>query len=132
MMNDGDAIVCKMDIAHPVAKNKIESSRTEDKEWRDGTTSVIIAARRGRVWKYSLLLVSYVFLFNIETVVYLCDDYTNLRIAAYFINGELDRLRYLLLQKRTDFSHTFRMQHHFQMKYNHIRTETVGICRAVI
>ncbi len=42
MTNDGNAILRKVDVAHPAAKNMIELSRTQDEECGDGTTSVII------------------------------------------------------------------------------------------
>src|SRR5271168_1221021 len=42
LTNDGNAILREIDIAHPAVKNMIELSRTQDKECRDGTTSIII------------------------------------------------------------------------------------------
>jgi len=42
LINDGNAILREIDIAHPAAKNMIELSRTQDEECGDGTTSVII------------------------------------------------------------------------------------------
>jgi hypothetical protein len=43
LTNDGNAILCEIDVAHPAAKNMIELSRTQDEEYcGDGTTSVIV------------------------------------------------------------------------------------------
>merc|ERR1719244_1252803 len=44
MTNDGNAILREVDVSHPAAKNMIELSRTQDEEFGDGTTSVIILA----------------------------------------------------------------------------------------
>ncbi|KAH0825691.1 TCP-1/cpn60 chaperonin family-domain-containing protein [Lanmaoa asiatica] len=44
LTNDGNAILREIDVAHPVAKNMIELSWTQNEECGDGTTSVIILA----------------------------------------------------------------------------------------
>ncbi|KAI3735447.1 hypothetical protein L6452_14944 [Arctium lappa] len=42
--NDGNAILRELDVAHPAAKSMIELSLTQDEEFGDGTTSVIVLA----------------------------------------------------------------------------------------
>ncbi|KAA3471252.1 T-complex protein 1 subunit gamma [Gossypium australe] len=42
--NDGNAILRELDLAHPAAKSMIELSRTQDEEFGDGATSIIVLA----------------------------------------------------------------------------------------
>ena len=46
LTNDGNSILCEVDVCHPAAKSMIELGRIqEEEEVGDGTTSVIILGR---------------------------------------------------------------------------------------